>query len=500
MPHGLSITENHYYLTDVAMHQVFRFNKLKSDKIPELVLGEKFKPGIGDKFCKPTSTAALDNGDFFVADGYCNSRIIKFNNDGEKISEWGRSSFSGISSIIAPPGFFAIPHALTLVKDKNLICAADRENGRIQCFSAENGKFDSQYHSPIIGDRIFSVAYANNYLYVVNGPELREDVIEVKGFIIEMSTGQVVSKFGNFTDPHDIAVSEDGKEIFVADLTTLKVGSLSDSTAERLQDNKLNSKDNIYIDEDEVEGSGRGGEIREALESDNEDSNYSGSGNYGEDDEDDNVNVNKGGKFNLFEDRTNKAKPNKDSKNSIQHSSGDGTDQHIDNDDEDDGQIDRATDDHDDEDEFFIDNTTNSDPISPPFTDNEDIDNNEKKKDQESGVYGNRGFGIDVNPTQQVPNIENSPGHENTGAEGIEVLIMNTKNEDRPTSFFAQPGILAAVIGGAVVGLLCAILVVMFIVYRMRKKDEGSYALDEPKRSPTANSYAKNANNREFYA
>lgn len=95
------------------------------------------------------------------------------------------------------------------------------------------------------------------------------------------------------------------------------------------------------------------------------------------------------------------------------------------------------------------------------------------------------------------------------------------KDENRPTSFFAQPGILAgkinklivsehelksfshlfpAVVGGAVVGLLFAILVVMFIVYRMRKKDEGSYALDEPKRSPQANSYTKNHNNREFYA
>ncbi|GLH03492.1 Syndecan [Gryllus bimaculatus] len=76
---------------------------------------------------------------------------------------------------------------------------------------------------------------------------------------------------------------------------------------------------------------------------------------------------------------------------------------------------------------------------------------------------------------------------------------MNRKHDERATSFFAQPGILAAVIGGAVVGLLCAILVVMFIVYRMRKKDEGSYALDEPKRSPTVNSYTKNSN-REFYA
>lgn len=34
----------------------------------------------------------------------------------------------------------------------------------------------------------------------------------------------------------------------------------------------------------------------------------------------------------------------------------------------------------------------------------------------------------------------------------------------------------------------------------MRKKDEGSYALDEPKRSPASNTYAKSANNREFYA
>jgi len=67
------------------------------------------------------------------------------------------------------------------------------------------------------------------------------------------------------------------------------------------------------------------------------------------------------------------------------------------------------------------------------------------------------------------------------------------------TSFFAQPGILTAVVGGAVVGLLCAILLVMFIVYRMRKKDEGSYALDEPRRSPNVHLYSK-APTREFFA
>jgi tetrahydromethanopterin S-methyltransferase subunit F len=66
---------------------------------------------------------------------------------------------------------------------------------------------------------------------------------------------------------------------------------------------------------------------------------------------------------------------------------------------------------------------------------------------------------------------------------------------------FLRPGILAAVIGGAVVGLLAAILLVMFIVYRMRKKDEGSYALDEPKQPPPHYAYAyQKAPTKEFYA
>ena len=81
----------------------------------------------------------------------------------------------------------------------------------------------------------------------------------------------------------------------------------------------------------------------------------------------------------------------------------------------------------------------------------------------------------------------------------IDTPIISDIPTNRPVSFFAQPGILAAVIGGAVVGLLCAILLVMFIVYRMRKKDEGSYILDEPKRVHNGNLYTKTPN-REFYA
>ena len=35
-------------------------------------------------FCMPTSVAVSEStGDFFVADGYCNSRVMKFNKDGK---------------------------------------------------------------------------------------------------------------------------------------------------------------------------------------------------------------------------------------------------------------------------------------------------------------------------------------------------------------------------------------------------------------------------------
>ncbi|KAK8390011.1 hypothetical protein O3P69_012904 [Scylla paramamosain] len=97
--------------------------------------------------------------------------------------------------------------------------------------------------------------------------------------------------------------------------------------------------------------------------------------------------------------------------------------------------------------------------------------------------------------TTPPPTMTDRSGHGNIESP---FQIHTTMTEERQVSIFAQPGILAAFIGGAVVGLLCAILLVMFIVYRMRKKDEGSYPLDEPKRMPLTSSYSPN--DKEIYA
>lgn len=221
MPHGLTIDkENNVWITDVALHQVMKFNATNRTT-PEMTLGVAFQPGNGfSKFCKPTAVAVLPNGDFFVSDGYCNARIIKYSRNGDMILSWGHNSFQGIAYDHAPKDFFAIPHAMTLADDLGLLCVADRENGRVQCFYSSNGTFHSQYHNGIVGDRLFSVAYApvnGGQLYVVNGPQNPTSYHAVMGFVIDMQTQVVISKFGpnqgTFDNPHDIIVSPDGREV-----------------------------------------------------------------------------------------------------------------------------------------------------------------------------------------------------------------------------------------------------------------------------------------------
>lgn len=68
------------------------FKVLKLDKNFKVImrLGEKMKPGSDNKhFCKPTDVAVARNGHFFVADGYCNSRIMKFDQHGKLLAKFG---------------------------------------------------------------------------------------------------------------------------------------------------------------------------------------------------------------------------------------------------------------------------------------------------------------------------------------------------------------------------------------------------------------------------
>ncbi|KAK9308172.1 hypothetical protein QLX08_001670 [Tetragonisca angustula] len=236
LPHGLTIDmHGNYWITDVALHQVFKFDskdiaKLKkgeynqetmfSNPKPSLVLGEAFIPGNDDKrFCKPTAVAVESNGDFFVSDGYCNSRIIKFNAKGERILKWGRTTYAHAERDPVPNAF-NVPHALALASELNLLFVADRENGRVVSFFANNGTFYKEYKDfKRIGPFIYSVAYAKGRLYLINNPS--DYNIHVQGFVLDINSGNILFTFRPGQDmdrPHDIAVSEDGSEIYVVEL------------------------------------------------------------------------------------------------------------------------------------------------------------------------------------------------------------------------------------------------------------------------------------------
>uniref|UniRef100_A0A4W5QSL0 Syndecan n=1 Tax=Hucho hucho TaxID=62062 RepID=A0A4W5QSL0_9TELE len=89
-----------------------------------------------------------------------------------------------------------------------------------------------------------------------------------------------------------------------------------------------------------------------------------------------------------------------------------------------------------------------------------------------------------------------------TGAEPD--LIGNTINTGSSAAQLPQKNILErkevliAVIVGGVVGALFAAFLVMLLVYRMKKKDEGSYTLEEPKQATVT--YQKADKQEEFYA
>ncbi|XP_052423178.1 peptidyl-glycine alpha-amidating monooxygenase B isoform X1 [Carassius gibelio] len=220
MPHGITTDkDDNYWLTDVALHQVFKLSSDGKDR-PLLVLGEAFEPG-SDKthFCQPTDvTVDPVTGNVYVSDGYCNSRILKFSPEGKYISHWGAGS-----SDRKRRASFLIPHSLTFLPDKRELCVADRDHGRIQCFMADTGEFVKEIKKEQFGGEVFAIAYSpaqGGLIYAVNGVPPDGQVAPLQGFVINYSTKEILDSFSpdtqEFKLPHDIVVTADGS-VFVGD-------------------------------------------------------------------------------------------------------------------------------------------------------------------------------------------------------------------------------------------------------------------------------------------
>jgi DNA-binding beta-propeller fold protein YncE len=126
-PHGLRIDDkDNLWTTDDGSHLVL---KLSPAGHVLLVLGRKDVAAEADwLFNQPTDVAFGKDGEIYVADGYGNSRIVKFDRTGRYLGAWGRFG-SG-------PGEFNLPHSVA-VDRAGRVYVGDRENRRIQIFDGE---------------------------------------------------------------------------------------------------------------------------------------------------------------------------------------------------------------------------------------------------------------------------------------------------------------------------------------------------------------------------
>ncbi|XP_017123406.1 peptidyl-alpha-hydroxyglycine alpha-amidating lyase 2 [Drosophila elegans] len=213
MPHGMTIDgHGNYWITDVAMHQAFKFKPFSNK--PLLTIGKRFRPGSSVKhLCKPTSIAVATTGEFFIADGYCNSRILKFNAAGKLLR-----------TIPQPPEFLSlqVPHAITLLEHLDLLCIADRENMRVVCPKAGlisshgEGEPAATIQEPDLG-RVFGVASYGDIVFAVNGPT---SMLPVRGFTIDPRSETIIGHWGEFKNPHSMAVSVNGSALYVTEIGT----------------------------------------------------------------------------------------------------------------------------------------------------------------------------------------------------------------------------------------------------------------------------------------
>jgi DNA-binding beta-propeller fold protein YncE len=201
--HGLRIDhEQNVWTTDVGHHLVRKFNH--EGKLL-MTLGRQGEPGAGpDRFNQPTDVAIAPSGEFFVSDGYGNSRVVHFSKDGRYLKEWGTKGNG--------EGQFNLPHAIVLDQDGR-VYVGDRENDRVQVFDPE-GRFLAQWRDGGAPFGLFLTA--DRRLFVADGRASRVTVLDRDGKALQ-HWGEPGAGPGQFAMPHALCVDSHG-DVYVAEI------------------------------------------------------------------------------------------------------------------------------------------------------------------------------------------------------------------------------------------------------------------------------------------
>lgn len=208
------VVERGLGLRDVNM-QILKFSNDGSELVMRLVdrdhprtrADARANPRPGPfTYGDPSVLAFFPDGSFLLGDGYWNSRVVKYDAEGNFVTEWGELGDG--------PGQFDLIHGLAIDRDRR-VYVGDRSNNRIQLFS-EDGDFIEEW--PDITDPVGVFADENDAIWVISAALNRLLKYNRDGQLLYHwgTYGGTRGGFpGGLSRPHQLDVDQEGN-VYVA--------------------------------------------------------------------------------------------------------------------------------------------------------------------------------------------------------------------------------------------------------------------------------------------